>query len=86
MSKKKTWVLVSVSHRRVEKNGRGKPYIVESEYRPDPPPEINPRKNSVTWENVYEVVADPKHRGKPIYELRESQPARVTKIVGPTRQ
>ena len=37
MSKKKTWVLVSVSHRRVEKNSRGKPYIVESEYRPDPP-------------------------------------------------
>jgi hypothetical protein len=81
---KQTWVLVSLSHHRIEKDRRGRAIVRQGEWPADIPNGFDRRKNSVAWEPIYERVVDPKHTGKkPIYELRESQTARVTEIVGP---
>jgi hypothetical protein len=37
------------------------------------------------WHEIYETVVDPGHSGPPRYELRESQTARVTKVVAPSQ-
>jgi len=80
---KQTWVLVSLSHHRIEKDKRGR-FIVRHGARPlEAPKSVDPRKNSVAWEPLYETVVDTKHIGAAKYELRESQTARVTKIGGP---
>jgi hypothetical protein len=78
-----TWALVSLSHHRIEKDKR-KRFIVRHGQRPlNLPAGFDPRKNSLAWEPIYETVFDLKHTGAAKYELRESQTARVTKIVGP---
>jgi hypothetical protein len=83
----KEFILMNLSRREFAKK-RGKVIATEIESgRPlDLPPGYDPRKGSWSWEQIYGVFPDPRHSGQPIYELRESQTARVTKIVGPTRQ
>jgi len=59
----KEFALVSLAKREIAKQ-RGKFLTAEAEGRPlDLPPGYDPRKGSWVWEQIYEVVTDPRHSG-----------------------
>jgi len=79
----KEFALVSLTMREIAKQ-RGKYITTEIESgRPiDLPKGYDNWRQGWSWQEICETLVDPKHTGKPIYELRESQTARVSKVVG----
>ena len=79
----KEFALVSLAKREFAKQ-RGKFITTEIESgRPlDLPKGFDNWQQGWGWQEICETLVDPKHTGKPIYELRESQTARVSKVVG----
>ena len=79
----KEFALVSLTKREIAKQ-RGKYITTEIESgRPiDLPKGYDNWRQGWSWQEICETLVDPKHTGKPIYELRESQTARVTNVVG----
>jgi hypothetical protein len=79
--RKRSYIVVSLTKHEIPTH-RGRYIIREARTCPrdDALPKGFPRRAGYSWEEVVETVCDPNHKGGPIYTMRDSQVARVTRI------